>query len=243
TPKLEEIYFYLSNGSFYTWDLNAGTSPQALLNMEFRLSNEYYNAEVVQDFDGTFLMVDGEIHRFVAFVVRLEKAGVGQGGGVIYGAIVVDVTKLKNGGSLPQTLTIGTAWGQTNVFRTESTSVQSMYLAEQMQGNEAFPVSAPFFYDGKLIIAATGYQSTAGVDGFYGKIYIADPLTGEVQTETYQDTQLVGGSLVDESGILRVVTSDGTILSLDLTEFGLDAPGSGGAASDDVEVLYWKRTD
>lgn len=245
TPKLEEIYMYLSNGSFYGWDLNAGSSPQSLLDVEFKLQGEYYNAEVVQDFDGTFLEVDGEPHRFVAFVVRLQKAGAGQGGGIIYAAILVDVTKLKSEGSLPQELEIGTHWGQTNVFVTESTSVQSMYLAEQMHGNEAYPVSAPFFYDGKLIIAATGYQSTGSDRGDYGKIFIADPLTGDVQTETFRDTRLVGGALVDESGILRVATSDGSILSLDLSDYGLEVPGSGtgGVTSGDVGTIYWKMID
>lgn len=244
TPKLEEIYFYLSNGSFYGWDLDAGSSPQSLLDVEFKVSGEYYNAEVVQDFDGTFLVVDGETHRFVAFVVRLTKAGAGHGGGVIYAALVVDVTKLQDEESLPDTLEIGTHWGVTNVFVTESDSVQSMYLAEQMHGNEAYPVSAPFFYDGKLIIAATGYQSTGRDSGYYGKVFIADPLTGEVQTETYRDTQLVGGALVDESGILRVATSAGTILSLDLADYGLSAPGSGsGATPGDMNTIYWKITN
>lgn len=242
TPRLDEIYFYLSNGSFYSWDLNAGTAPVSLLDVEFKLQGEYYNAEVVQDFDGTFLEVDGETHRFVAFVVRLQKAGQGQGGGIIYGAIVVDVTKLVADGSLPQTLEIGTHWGQTNVFVSESDSVQSMYLAEHMHGNEAFPVSAPFFYDGKLIIAATGYQSTGSERGEYGKVFIADPITGEVQTDTYRDTKLIGGALVDESGVLRVATEDGTILSVDLTDYGLDVPGSGtgGGTSGEVSTVYWK---
>lgn len=246
TPKLEEIYCYLSNGSFYGWDLDAGTSPQSLLDVEFQVAGEDYNAEVVQDFDGTFLLVDGEPHRFVAFVVRLVKAGAGQGGGVIYAALVVDVTKLREYETLPDTLQIGTHWGVTNVFVTESSAVQSMYLAEQMHGNEAYPVSAPFFYDGKLIIAATGYQSTGPQSdrGDYGKIFIADPLTGVVQTETFRDTRLVGGALVDESGILRVATSAGTILSLDLTDYGLDIPGSGGGAnSGDVSTIYWKKSN
>jgi hypothetical protein len=117
-----------------------------------------------------------------------------------------------------------------------------MYLAEHMHGNEAFPVSAPFFYDGKLIIAATGYQSTGSERGEYGKVFIADPITGEVQTTTYRDTKLIGGALVDESGVLRVATEDGTILSVDLTDYGLDVPGSGtgGGTSGEVSTVYWK---
>lgn len=246
TPKLEEIYFYLSNGSFYAWDLDAGTAPQSLLNLEYRVSSVYYNAEVVQEFDGTFLEVEGEIHRFIAFVIRLEKAGEGQGGGTIYGAILIDVTKLQSQSSLPESLVIGGSWGQTNVFNTESESVSSMYLAEQMHGNESYPVSAPFFYDGKLIITATGYISTGNPSqrGYYGKIFIVDPLTGDVQTETAYGTRFVGGALVDESGVLRIPTADGQILSYDLADYGLDVPGSGGGANPgDVGTIYWKMTN
>ncbi|NLW36547.1 MAG: hypothetical protein GXY80_13885 [Syntrophorhabdus aromaticivorans] len=243
TPKLEEIYFYLSNGAFYSWDLYAGTAPRKILELEFKLQGEYYNAEVVQDFDGTFFIIDGQPHRYISFVVRLEKAGVGQGGGIIYGAVVVDITELELGENLPQTMEIGTHWGQTNVFVDESSAVQSMYLAEQMHGNEAFPVSAPFFYGGKLIIAATGYQSTGGYNGVYGKIYVADPITGEVQTETIHGVSLIGGALVDESGIFRVVTSTGEILSFDLTEYGLEPPGSGFGGEEQSEIIYWKRNN
>ncbi|MEA3508223.1 MAG: hypothetical protein U9R40_04835 [Synergistota bacterium] len=249
TPKLEEVYFYLSNGSFYSWNPDTGSDPQSLVEFSFKLQGDYYNSEVIQDFDGTFLMVDGDVHRFVAFVVRMEKAGAGQGGGDIYGAILVDVTKLaEEADSLPESIEIGRAWGDTNEFNPEndSESVYSMYLSEQMHGNETFPVSPPFFYDGKLIIATTGYLNTGQQSqrGYVSNVYIADPLTHDVQQiDTLYHTKLVGGAGVDSEGVLHLPTSDGDMVDVDLTQYGLNEPGAGGVTSGDIDSVYWRIVD
>jgi hypothetical protein len=114
--------------------------------------------------------------------------------------------------------------------------------------NEAYPASAPIFYDGKIIMVTRGYigsQASAQIRDAWSRVYIADPQDHDklITLDTRGVTHL-GGAILDEDAILwsPVVSPSGTnVLSQDLTDY-VDPLGEQHLlpGNSEPEVLFWE---
>jgi len=272
SPLLSEVYVYLSDGKIYRWDIqNNPQNPQNLLQLNFQEGNLTYGAPATQDFDATYLVVNDSWHRFIAAPVLIEKSGDGWGGGLRNSLVVLDITKLEEEfeGDYPYELLLKAEWGQINeiedlqVKKTDPLNIAAnIYLAIDKQQESLTPVSAPIFYDEKILLASTG----ADKDGNYQTLFynVNDPLNEsggydyDSPVETYGDAiglgkdtnpltgQAIGGAFIDEHGIIwSTIRNDDGTTSLVSADFGLDPEGLGfgfptsGDFGKGIESIYW----
>ena len=269
TPLLGEVYIYLSNGTLYKWNLQAGESPTLLLTLRGGQSDEV--AIPLQDFDLTYLYVPEDTsrpHRFLAAVSAFSKNG--SPSDVLetdhYGLIVIDITQLEKESS-PPTLTLGSnAFGQTNTVLEPTSYLDFTYLSMRSvdedaieigsaQGSHwktAFPSSSPIFYDEKVVLITRSYwikkQGNPGNQDAWSRTYVVDPIGDTVQKLDVRGVTHLGGALIDEEAMLYLQTNQG-VLSQDLQAvFGLEPPSGEGTGEGednlinpgDDSVIYWK---
>lgn len=262
TPLLGEIYIFLSNGTLYKWNLQAGTAPRLLVTLVVGQRAEL--AVPLQDFDATFLEVDDEPHRILALVTAFGKNG---NPAEIwntdhYGLVTIDVTKLEQqypSGS-PEVKFGSNMWGKTNQVLSVTSYMDFTYLAMRSpdpenldlgaaQGphwNTAYTTSSPVFYDGKIILVTRSWLTKGKKSnrGAWSRTYVVDPTAGSVQKMDLEGVTHLGGALIDREATLFLHTDEG-VVSHDLQEiFGLHPLGEDEREGDDgmrkPGVVYWK---
>lgn len=269
SPLLSEVYLHFSDGRLFLWDLQTDPdSPKDLINFRFKLQGDYYGSPATQDFDATFLEVGGQLHRFIAIPLLIDKEGLGTGGGLRNALLVLDITKLYQNveeEDLPYAITVEASWGEVNSIEVAKTDpegiAKNIYLAIHSQFDTLTPISAPVFYDGSLLFATTGEE--AKNPGTWNTLfYHVDPLA-EINDDvtTYGDAigagkndvsplpgRAVGGAFIDTNGVIRAPVLDGSgNTAVSSADFGLDPMGTGageGEIDDEVkrriQVLYWR---
>ena len=184
TPLLGEIYIFLSNGTLYKWNLQAGTAPKLLVTLIVGQRAEL--AVPLQDFDATFLEVDDEPHRILALVTAFGKNGnpADIWNTDHYGLVTIDVTKLEQqypSGS-PEVKFGSNMWGKTNQVLPVTSYMDFTYLAMRsptprtsILAEPGTPLEHglhhlfPGLYDGKIILVTRswltkGKQSNRGLE-------------------------------------------------------------------------------
>ena len=262
TPLLGEIYIFLSNGTLYKWNLQAGTPPKLLNTLVGGQTPEL--AVPLQDFDATFLQVDGEPHRILALVTAFGKNG--NPSNIVntdhYGLVTIDVTKLEQqypSGS--QEVKFGSnKWGKTNEVIQVTSYMDLIQLAMRSpdpdnidlgaaQGphwNTAYPTSSPVFYDGRIILVTRGWltKGKASNRGAWSRSYVVDPTAGTVQKKDLEGVTHLGGALIDDKAQLALHTDEGVVIH-NLAEFGIEPPSNGEGQEGEENgaeprVVYWK---
>ena len=264
TPLLGEIYIFLSNGTLYKWNLQAATAPKLLVTLVVGQRQEL--AVPLQDFDATFLKVDGEPHRILALVTAFSKNG--NPSDIVntdhYGLVTIDVTMLERQfpSGPPEVAFAKNQWGKTNevllvkgydfieliqlAMRSPDPDNLDLGAAQGPHWNTAYTTSSPVFYDGKIILVTRswltkGKQSNRGA---WSRTYVVDPTAGSVQKMDLEGVTHLGGALIDPEATLFLHTDEG-VVSHDLEAiFGLKPLGGEGPEGEEVVskpgVVYWK---
>ena len=128
--------------------------------------------------------------------------------------------------------------------------------------NQDIAISSPIFYNGRLVLAS--YEPDNNQSHIYvlpitkeNIDYLANTVspTGETYLKqaadsyaleegatiiTYPGIEFTGGAAIDEQGNVYVGTSDGSVISEDISGLLPPLPGSGSAYEGEGDVLYWK---
>lgn len=266
SPLLTEVYIHFSNGDFFKVDLSRNftdsftgkgttSNPKRLAYFSYNHGNASGGAASTTDFDVTFLNVSDDVtpHRFAAIAIQIGKPG-WAGDGARNGLLVLDLTKLEKdydtspSKTYPYSVVFGPSTGYQPGTTNETISMPYGYVAfliVDVAKEELDLLSSPIFYDGKIVFASVGQKETGPKPRpFYSRVYVTDPFAAggtDLEPLVNEQTQIVGGAIIDTGGNIIAPRADGTTFSADL---GLDPPGAGGGGSGNlpaVETLFWLR--
>lgn len=262
-PLLKEVYVHLSNGALYRWDVSqppSTTNPEmvALSIYDYTYTDADTGEEFsivsgpsTQDFDGTYLPVDDEYHRFLALVLKGGKEPKGD----LRGLASIDVDRILASDKV-FVINAENAWGHGNKDRVDAFEDDMGWFVLLAGGdasegkfwNEVLTVSAPVFIDGRIVLA--GYQPDTGTSWVYNIDAQPEDQAVIVDDQTaYENTEFVGGATINNSGpdgqaVIFVGTDTGVAASQDIEGVQWDTGvGSGTSGSDAMQIVYWKTNN
>ena len=255
-PVLSDVYIYLSNGTFYSWDLsefawNPGGSntgapvPTKICNIFTNTSHEY-PAPPITDFDICY--IDGDT--YLAATAPLDYPGVGSPHDT-YGLLIINLTRIQN--EEIEDLNTQGALGQGG--DTKIRLMEDGVAMVQLQtgtGSNAYDFDAlaasPVFANYIL------FQALYSSEGTLSRLYTLDMgyfaditrTSGNLALpdDAYLDDpdHVFAQMIIDSEGNLVIFDAEGNVVGppihvLDLNETGT---GTGGTADTAVRIVYWK---
>lgn len=258
-PVLSDVYIYLSNGTFYSWDLNrfgwsvGGSNigapvPEKIFNVYTNPSKEY-PAPPITDFDICYINGD----TYLAATAPLVYPGIGQSHDT-YGLLIVNLTRIQDEGI--ENLNTQGALGQSGdtKLRLMETGVAMVQL-QTGKGSHAYDfeelVASPIFANYVL------YQAQYSTEGELSRLYTLD--MGYIAGITRNNNGKGNASLPDDAYIddfdnryaSMLIDSEGNLVLLDaegnvvhIIEGVLDysnvSAGAAGSSGSGVDTVYWK---
>lgn len=255
-PVLSDVYVYLSNGTFYLWDLNrygwsvdgsnsGAPVPEKIFNVYTNTSKEF-PAPPITDFDICY--INGET--YLAATVPLDYPGIGSPHDT-YGLLIVNLTRIQEDGTVDlNTQSAVGQGGDTKLLLTES-GVAMVQLQTGTGGNAYdFDVLAasPIFANYVL------YQAQYSTDGDLSRLYTLDMgyiaglsrNTGNIALpdDSYIDDpeNRYASMIIDAQGNLVIFDEEGNIVQVIEGILNYDdlGTGTGETGSTGVRTFYWK---
>ncbi len=243
-PVLSDVYVYLSNGTFFQWNLNTSTdnTPQHLLSIYTNESHEY-PAPPITDFDIAY--IGG--HRYLAATAPLNYPGASPHD--TYGLLIVDLDRA------PVELNTQGAQGQggDTKIRLMETGVAMVQL-QTGTGSHAYDfndiAASPLFVNNIL------YEALYSPEGHLSRLYTLDMGYISGITKDHGNTFLPDDAYIDDTeNIFAAMTidSEGNLLVLDeegnivyrvdkVLDYASGGSGPGGSGSWKMDVVYWKTS-
>lgn len=253
-PLLSDVYVYLSNGTFFKWNLQTGTKvPQKLFTV---YTNEGHAAPAppITDFDISYVYVGDNLHTYLAATAPLEFPTGNPHD--TYGLFIVDLDRitpiadLNTQGALGQT-------GDT-VARVLENGVAFVQL--QTRDYEAGGGSNAYDFDtiaaSPLFINNILYQAIYTTEGDVSRLYTLDmtqfrmdwghgsggrnpPLPEDAFLDI--ENKEVAAMLIDSSGYLVLLDEEGNVIHRSESPVLDLGTGAGvGTGTEGFRVVYWK---
>lgn len=253
-PVLSDVYIYLSNGTFYSWDLNRydwryvdsnAPEPSKIFNI-YTNSGHTYPAPPITDFDIAY--IGGET--YLAATAPLDYPGWGSPHDT-YGLVIINLTRIQQEGKI--NLNTQGALGQSGdtKLRLMETGVAMVQL-QTGKGGKAYDfeqlAASPIFANYYLYQALYSTEATlsrlytldmgyvAGLSRSKGNVGLPD--------DAYIDDpdNAFAAMFIDSQGNLVILDADGNVVQviegvLDFSDVG---SGTGSTGSTGVRTVYWK---
>lgn len=251
-PLLSSIYIYLSNGSFYRWNLNDGQGPKWIATFQ---NDKGAPMAPLTDFDISYLNGSTYLAATVTFTYNGASAH------ETSGMIVVNLTEVE--AMDPEDRVFKKAPpGQDG---TVASSPEDSIMMIQLQGTQGSytpatkeVMASPVFIKEKLYLAYYEMSDKKKIDmsrlyTFYfasmmgeGNVQHLEEYTGDNEdTAQYYDfeDQRASNMFIDSKGNLVVIDEEGNVLVNLPTGLDYAGVGSGSAASpfNKMSVVYWKK--
>ena len=253
-PVLSDVYIYLSNGTFYSWDLNGydwryvgstAPKPSKIFNVYTNPSHQI-PAPPITDFDIAYIGGD----TFLAATAPLTYPGYGQSHDT-YGLLIINLSRIQREG-ITELNTQG-AQGQSGdtKLRLLETGVAMIQL-QTGHGAHAYDfeqlAASPIFVDYRLFQAL--YSTDATLSRLYtlDMAYIAGLTRKKGNVSLPDDAYLddpdnaFTAMFVDSEGNLVILDEEGNVVKVleDVLNFDETGTGAGSTGSSGVTAIYWK---
>jgi len=253
-PVLSDVYIYLSNGTFYSWDLNRYDWSQAGIDapVPVKIFNVYtntghtYPAPPITDFDIAYIGGD----TYLAATAPLDYPGVGSPHDT-YGLLIVNLTRIQDEGTVD--LNTQGALGQSGdtKLRLMEDGVAMVQLQTGKGGNAydfeqlaASPIFANYYL----------YQALYSTDATLSRLYtldmgyVAGLMRGKGNVSLPDDAYIddpenaFAAMFIDSEGNLIILDADGNVVRVieGVLDFSDTGTGAGSTGSTGVRTVYWK---
>ncbi len=253
-PVLSDVYIYLSNGTFYSWDLNKydwsqpgidAPVPEKIFNVYTNTGHEY-PAPPITDFDIAYIGGD----TYLAATAPLDYPGIGSPHDT-YGLLIVNLTRIQQEGTID--LNTQGALGQSGdtKLRLMEDGVAMVQLQTGTGGNAydfeqlaASPIFANYYL----------YQALYSTDATLSRLYtldmgyVAGLLRGKGNVSLPDDAYIddpdnaFAAMFIDSQGNLVILDADGNVIRVveGVLDFSETGTGTGSTGSTGVRTVYWK---
>jgi hypothetical protein len=253
-PVLSDVYIYLSNGTFYSWDLNRydwsqpgidAPVPEKIFNVYTNTGHEY-PAPPITDFDIAYIGGD----TYLAATAPLDYPGWGSPHDT-YGLLIVNLTRIQEEGTI--NLNTQGALGQSGdtKLRLMEDGVAMVQLQTGKGGNAydfeqlaASPIFANYYL----------YQALYSTDATLSRLYtldmgyVAGLLRGKGNVSLPDDAYIddpdnaFAAMFIDSEGNLIILDADGNVVRVieGVLDFSETGTGTGSTGSTGVRTVYWK---
>jgi hypothetical protein len=265
-PVLSNVYVFLSNGTFYSWNLNDSGMPEKIFYLYTNTEHENV-APPITDFDISYM---GD-RTYLALTAPMTYPGEGQTHDTS-GLLVVDLTLLQSNQEI-ETLNMQGGQGQDGdaKFLVGDYGVVVVQLqtsnTDYTDDNSASGSNAYDFEDlvaAPLFVSGTVYQALYSTEGEMSRLYTLDlwriieifeedrpaglewfdedlkNKVAEAYTAYIDDGDQFAAMTIDSEGYLVILSESGEVLQrisvVDSGDFG-----AGGVSSlENLDIVYWK---
>ncbi|MDN5319326.1 MAG: hypothetical protein PWR00_1289 [Thermovirga sp.] len=252
-PVLSDVYVYLSNGTFWKWDLNDPEKsieekvPQKLFTV-YTNEGHTYPAPPITDFDIAYINGD----TYLAATAPLDYPGIGQPHDA-YGLLIVNLSYITSNGITELNTQGALGQGGDTKLRLMDYGVAMVQLQTGTGGGKNAHdfdelAASPLFANYVL------YQAIYSTDGGLSRLYTLDMgyiaglerAKGNVALpdDAYiDDTEHhFAGMTIDSKGNLIIFDEEGNIVYKieGVLDLGGTGTGTGTTGSSGVRIVYWK---
>lgn len=257
-PVLSDVYIYLSNGTFYFWDLNrydwrnvdsSAPVPQKIFNVYTNTAKQY-PAPPLTDFDIAYIGGD----TFLAATAPLDYPGWGSPHDT-YGLLIVNLTRIQQDGTIDLNTQGAVGLGGDTKLRLMEDGVAMVQLQTGTGGgtksyNFEELAASPMFANYYLYQAI--YSSEATLSRLYtlDMGYVAGLTRGSggrnpgLPDDAYFDDpdNAFAAMFIDSEGNLVILDADGNVVQVieGVLDFSNMGTGTGSTGSTGVRTVYWK---
>ena len=257
-PVLSDVYIYLSNGTFYSWDLNRydwsqpgidAPVPEKIFNVYTNTAKQY-PAPPLTDFDIAYIGGD----TFLAATAPLDYPGWGSPHDT-YGLLIVNLTRIQEDGTTSLNTQGAVGQGGDTKIRLMEDGVAMIQLQQGTGGgtksyNFDELAASPLFANYYLFQAIYSTEATLSRLYTLDMGYVAGLTRGSgrgnpgLPDDAYIDDpdNAFAAMFIDSQGNLVILDADGNVVQvlegvLDFSDMG---SGTGSTGSTGVRTVYWK---
>jgi len=244
-PVLSDVYVYLSNGTFYSWDLASEEAVPVKVFNVYTNEGHTYPAPPITDFDIAYF--GGDV--YLAATAPLDYPGVGQPHDT-YGLLLVNLTLIQE----KEVQDLNTQGSQGQSGDEKIRLVEDGVVMIQLQtgkGGNAYDfnelTAAPLF------AGETLYQAQYTDEGDVSRLYTLDlsylsDISGSSGQVFLPDDPFIdvieqefSAMTVNSEGDLLLLNEDGDVVLTieDVIDLG-DGSGGGSSELNNLEIVYWK---
>ncbi len=253
-PVLSDVYIYLSNGTFYSWDLNKydwsqpgidAPVPKKIFNV-YTNTGHTYPAPPITDFDIAYIGGD----TYLAATAPLDYPGWGSPHDT-YGLLIVNLTRIQQ----KEITDLNTQGAQGQSGDTKLRLMEdgvAMVQLQTGQGGNAYDfeqlAASPIFANYYL------YQALYSTDATLSRLYtldmgyIAGLIRGRGNASLPDDAYIddpnnaFAAMFIDSEGNLIILDAEGNVVRVieDVLDFSDMGTGIGSTGSTGVRTVYWK---
>jgi hypothetical protein len=251
-PVLSDVYIYLSNGTFYSWDLSSDEAvPEKVFNVYTNEGHEY-PAPPITDFDIAYF--GGDV--YLAATAPLGYPGVGSPHET-YGLLLVNISQIlrsQETGSPTYDLNTMGSLGQDGdeKIRLVEDGVVMIQLQTGDKGGNAYDfnelTAAPLFAGETLYQAqytdegdvsrlyTLDLSYLSDISGSSGQVFLPDDAFIDVIEQEFSAM-----TVNSEGDLLLLDESGGVVLTIeDVIDLGDGGAGGGSSELNNLEIVYWK---